>query len=92
MCRKLSCGLCEVVEDFNLVSFIPLAIQVRGHRASDFLFVEVKREINSTTAVLFEEVKLNSGTIIIKETLLHNFVTNKHKNHRCAAITDPTLT
>ncbi len=28
MCRKLSEGLCQVVEDFNLVKFVPLAIQV----------------------------------------------------------------
>ncbi len=27
-CRKLSASLCEVVEDFNLVSFFPLAIEV----------------------------------------------------------------
>lgn len=26
--RKLSAGLCEVVQDFGLVSFVPLAIQV----------------------------------------------------------------
>jgi hypothetical protein len=27
-CRKLSAGLCEVVEDFGLVTFVPLAVQV----------------------------------------------------------------
>lgn len=27
--RKLSLGLCEVVEEYGLVSFVPLAIQVR---------------------------------------------------------------
>lgn len=28
--RKLSAGLCELVEDYGLVAFTPLAIQVRG--------------------------------------------------------------
>lgn len=28
--RKLSLGLCEVVQDFALLSFVPLAIQVSG--------------------------------------------------------------
>jgi len=28
--RKLSQGLCELVEDMGLVSFVPLAIQVGG--------------------------------------------------------------